>query len=179
MTQVLARLPSRAKNGLVNVIVDTPKGSRNKFKFAQDARCFTLSRILPRGASFPYDFGSIPNTMCEDGDALDVVLLYDEPSFVGCLVVAKLIGGIAGQQTEHGATIDNDRLLAVPVTSVNPARFEHIAEVSEDVLRELEHFFVSYNEAQGRIFTPTARLDPAQADARLVDAERRYHHVTR
>ena len=83
MSGPLDRLDSRAESGLVNIIIDTPKGSRNKFKYDEKTQCFRLSRILPAGASFPYDFGSIPMTCAEDGDALDVLVISEVPSFAG------------------------------------------------------------------------------------------------
>ena len=73
-----ASLPVRTGAGLVNVIIDMPKGSRNKFKFDEHAECFRLSRILPVGASFSHDFGSIPGTLAEDGDPLDVVVIAED-----------------------------------------------------------------------------------------------------
>ena len=93
------RLSSRTESGLINIIIDTPKGSRNKFKYDEKTQCFRLSRILPAGACFPYDFGSIPMTLAEDGDALDVLVISDTPSFTGCLITGKLIGTISGGQT--------------------------------------------------------------------------------
>jgi len=117
----LDTLSSRTASGLVNIIIDTPKGSRNKFKYDAEAKCFRLSRILPAGASFPHDFGCIPQTLAEDGDALDVLVLSEAPSF-----------------------------------------------------DQIEHFFVSYNRAQGRGYKPIARLGPDQAEAVLAAAEQRY-----
>jgi len=61
-------IPARAGRGLFHVVVDTPRGSRNKYKFATDSHCFALSRVLPEGMHFPYDFGSIPQTKAADGD---------------------------------------------------------------------------------------------------------------
>jgi len=167
-------LPARAGYGLVNVIIDTPKGSRNKFKFDEQALCFRLSRILPVGAAFPYDFGSIPRTLAEDGDPLDVLVIADEASFVGCLLNAKLIGAVRAEQTEKGKTIRNDRLLAVPVTSVNAAELSHIDELSSARVAEIEHFFVSYNQAHGRHFRPTGHAGPDEAERVLAAAEQRY-----
>jgi inorganic pyrophosphatase len=167
-------LSSRTASGLVNIIIDTPKGSRSKFKYDAEAKCFRLSRILPAGASFPHDFGCIPQTLAEDGDALDVLVLSEAPSFAGCLVTGKIIGAIAAEQTEKGSTIRNDRLLAVPVTPANPAEVADIDDLPATRLDQIEHFFVSYNRAHGRGYKPIARLGPDQAEAVLAAAEERY-----
>jgi len=164
----------RAASGLINMIIDTPKGSRNKFKYDEEARCFRLSRILPAGASFPFDFGSIPKTLAEDGDALDVLLISEAPSFPGCLVTGKLIGIISADQTEKGKTIRNDRLLAVPVTPANSALFSDIDGLPDAWLTEIEHFFISYNKIQGREYSPINRGGPEEAEEALSRAERRY-----
>src|SRR5690242_13721214 len=130
------RLSSRTKSGLINIIIDTPKGSRNKYKYDETSQCFGLSRILPAGASFPFDFGSIPGTLAEDGDPLDVLLISEAASFPGCLITGKLIGTICGDQTEKNETIRNDRLLAVPVTAANPAVFSSLDDLPEPLLKE-------------------------------------------
>jgi inorganic pyrophosphatase len=154
-------------SGLVRVIVDTPAGSRNKYKFDPELGVFRISRILPAGMAFPFDFGSIPGTRAEDGDALDVMVLTDAPLFVGCLVHVHLIGVIRATQTERRTSIRNDRLVASIQTPVNKARFRELSEVPRDTVREIEHFFRSYNEAQGRPFKITGR-GGAQAAERIL-----------
>jgi inorganic pyrophosphatase len=117
MQNLLSSLePRDAKTGLVRVVVDTPRGSRNKLKYDEELGCFTLSRILPVGHVFPYDFGSVPGTRAPDGDALDVLVLLEAPSFPGCVVTVKLIGGLAAEQTDGGETLRNDRLIGAPQT---------------------------------------------------------------
>src|SRR3954462_15964187 len=101
-------LSAKTANGLVNVIIDTPKGSRNKFKFDEQVHCFGLSRILPLGACFRYASGGIPGTAAEDGDPLDVLVIAQEGTFDGCLVTDQHIGGERAEQKERGKTIRND-----------------------------------------------------------------------
>src|SRR5579863_1345299 len=102
----------------VQVVVDTPAGSANKYKFDTERGLFRVSRVLPVGLVFPHDFGSIPGTCASDGDPLDVILLGVPPTFPGCLVAARLIGVLHAQQVEGDETITNDRLIAVGETPV-------------------------------------------------------------
>jgi inorganic pyrophosphatase len=105
--------PFDRESGNLNVIIETPKGCRNKYAFDIDLQSYRLMGVLPAGAVFPFDFGSIPGTIGEDGDPLDVLLLMDEPVFTGCLVEARVLGVIEAEQTEKGKTERNDRLIAV------------------------------------------------------------------
>ncbi len=101
----IARLQARDPDtGDLNVVIDTPQGSRNKFTWDEEHQVFKLAGILPVGAVFPYDFGYVPCTVGGDGDPLDVLVLMDEAAFAGCLVPARLIGVIEAEQTEAGQT---------------------------------------------------------------------------
>jgi inorganic pyrophosphatase len=96
--------PSRLKprdhqdSDTLQVIIETPKGSRNKYAFDHDQRIFALKKVLPAGMAFPYDFGFIPSTLAGDGDPTDVLVLMDEPAFPGCLLKCRVIGIIEGEQ---------------------------------------------------------------------------------
>jgi inorganic pyrophosphatase len=172
-------LPSRARGGLVHVVVDTPKGSTNKYKFDVEHQLFKLSRVLPLGAHFPFDFGFIPSTAAEDGDALDVILIVDVPSFVGCLMKVRLIGVVTAEQREQRHTIRNDRLVAVPVTPVNKPTIRRIHDLPNQQLNELEFFFINYNKVQGRQFSPLGRRGPEAAERLLRAGIQRAQHATR
>lgn len=112
----LSELPAfDPQTGNLNVVIETPKGSRNKYTYDPGWAAFRLRGVLPEGSSFPYDFGFIPSTLGEDGDPLDVLVLLDAPVPVGCLVEARPLGVIEAEQTEAGATARNDRLLAAAV----------------------------------------------------------------
>ena len=167
-------LPPFAENGKVlHAIVDTPKGSRNKFKWDEERKLYKLSGVLPAGAVFPFDFGYVPSTAGEDGDALDVLLLMDEPAFVGCLVEARLIGVIEARQTEDGKTERNDRLIAVAEQSRTHAEIDELADLPENLVHEIEHFFVSYNAAKGKRFEPTGRAGSRTARRLVVEGNKR------
>ena len=176
----LLDLPSwDSSAGHLHVVVDTPKGSAIKFKFDLRKGCYTIAHILPPGAVFPFDFGSIPSTSADDGDPLDVLILMEEPSFAGCLVPVRLIGVLEAKQTQEGKTNRNDRLIGVAARSRAFRELHALSDAPKHLLREIEHFFVSYNEERGRVFKIIGRYGPARA-ARLVRAsERRFREKER
>lgn len=148
----------------INVIIDTPKGSRNKFNYDEELGLFKLGGVLPVGASFPFDFGFIPSTLGGDDDPLDVLVLMDEAAFAGCLVVTRLIGVIEAEQTERdGETMRNDRLVGVAVKARTHSDVLNLSELNRNLLDEIEHFFVSYNVIKGKEFKPLGRYGPERA----------------
>ena len=163
----LSALRCWSKKGFVRVVVETPQGSNNKYKFDEETEVFKLSHVLPSGSGFPFEFGFIPQTRGEDGDPLDVVLLMEHPTFPGCLVDSRVIGVIEAKQTENGKTFRNDRLIAVPKDSPRHDHIKDIVDLNDRVLLEIEHFFESYNKMRGRIFTPVARKGAKEALALL------------
>jgi inorganic pyrophosphatase len=154
----------------VRVVIDTPAGSRNKYKYDTGLGAFCISRRLPAGLCFPHDFGFIPQTCAEDGDALDVVVLDLEPTFPGCVVTVRPIGILKAQQTESGRSIRNDRLIGCGETPVNPARVKELRDLGEERIRSIELFFETYNRAQGRTFRITGRGNAQAARAALTRA---------
>ncbi len=153
----------------LQVIIETPKGSRNKFNYDEEQHLFKLGGVLPAGAVFPFDFGFVPSTVGGDGDPLDVLLLMDEPAFPGCLVPSRLVAVIEADQTERdGETTRNDRLIAVAANSHTHQRVRSLADISSALLDEIEHFFISYNEIKGKTFKPLGRFGPIKA-ARLIE----------
>jgi inorganic pyrophosphatase len=163
-----------SKTGELHVIIDTPKGSRNKYKFDPEQNMFMLAGVLPAGAVFPFDFGYIPATEGGDGDPLDVLVLMDEPAFVGCLVPSRLLGVIQAEQTEDGKTTRNDRLIAVAANARDHAGLQSIEQIDDHLMEEIEHFFISYNQVKGKQFAPQGRFGPDQAKQLIAQGERQY-----
>src|SRR5436190_6480459 len=94
--------------GTVKVIIETPKGSRNKYAFNRELGVFELKRVLPAGMTFPYDFGFVPSTVAGDGDPVDVLVLMDQPAFPGCLMECRLLGVIHGEKRSGKQREEND-----------------------------------------------------------------------
>jgi inorganic pyrophosphatase len=159
--------PRVSGSGLVHVVVETPAGSRNKFKFDEERGLFTLHKMLPMGAAFPFDFGFVPGTRAEDGDPLDVMVLGEEPTFTGCLLTVRLLGSIEADQKERGKVIRNDRLIGVAETPKIRRSERSLDDVPARLLDQIEHFFVAYNRFEGREFVPRRRSGPAAAMKRL------------
>ena len=158
------RLPSfNDDKGVVNVVIETSKGDRNKFSFDEDLNIFRLKKVLPEGMSFPYDFGFVPSTRAEDDDPLDVLILMDEPGCTGCLVECRIIGAICGEQSEDGKKIRNDRLVGVAASSHTHSDLKHIKELNSSLLREIEKFFINYHNVYGEKFKVIGQCGPQEA----------------
>ena len=164
-------------NDILNAIVETPKNSRNKFKFDSERGLFKLKTLLPVGAVFPFDFGFIPSTIAEDGDPIDVLILMDEPVAVGTLIEVRLVGIIEAEQTEKSKngkeTTRNDRLIAVSSVSYNYSEVRSLNDLNENLLDEIQHFFISYNEGRGKKFKVLGRYGPKRALELVKQAEKR------
>src|ERR1041384_3924862 len=170
----LNRLAAFAEKDIVHVIIDTPKGSRNKFKYDEELGLFKLSGVLPAGAGFPFAFRFVPSTLCGDGGALDVLVLMDEPAFVGCLVEVRLIGVIEAEQTEDEETTRNDRLIGVADQAKDHKGIWRLTQLNDHLVAEIEHFFVSYNKIKGKVFEPLGRHGPKRAQALVKEGERAF-----
>ncbi len=151
---VLKRLPPfDPDSGYLNVVIDTPKGCRNKFAYDEAREAYVLKAVLPEGAVFPFDFGSVPGTKAEDGDPLDALILMEEPTFCGCLIEARPIGVIKARQGKNGGKLKrNDRLIAVATKSRIHSNIKSIKDLDSQLVKEIQHFFVSYNAERGKKF---------------------------
>lgn len=158
----------------IDVIIETPKGSTQKYNYDPEAHFFKLKKILPSGMAFPYDFGFVPGTKGEDGDPLDVIVISEFHSFPGCMIESRIIGGFkAFQSKETGKKekIRNDRFLAIPAESVIFEKIKSIDDLPKRIIKELEDFFINYNEVQGKEFEATEKLS-AEKSWKLIKSGR-------
>jgi inorganic pyrophosphatase len=160
-----SRLQARDDNdkSLLRVVIETPKGSRNKFAFNQEEHIFELKKVLPAGMAFPYDFGFVPSTKAEDGDPVDVLVLMDEAAFPGCVLSCRPIGVIQGEQRENGNKVRNDRVVAIERSAHSWADIETIDDLGKQFRKELELFFVDYHKLSGKKYRVLAAKGPNAA----------------
>ena len=150
----------------INVVIETPKGSAQKYDYDKKTGFFKLKKILPAGMVFPYDFGFVPNTKGEDGDPLDVLVFSEFCSFPGCMIKCRIIGGIKAEQSKEAGSktkIRNDRFFAIPTESSFLKKIKEISDLPKDIITEIQDFFITYNKIQNKIFTPIKILTSKEA----------------
>ena len=152
------------ETGDVNVVVETPKGSRIKYKYDAEAGTLRLRTVLGAGLAFPHDFGFVPSTLGEGGDPLDVVLLVEQ-SLAPCTVVpARLIGVLEVRQREgRGDWTRNDRFFAVANASHAHRDLQKLADLGARRLSEIAAFFVHYTALEGKKLEVLSRRGPSHA----------------
>ena len=147
----------------INVIVETPKGSGNKYSFDPKTKLFKLSKILPNGIVFPHHFGFIPYTKGNDGDPLDVLVFLNDPAYPGCHIECRVIGIIEAEETEDGKAIRNDRIVAVASESHHYNDVKNISDIDKFGIDELINFLVAYNKLSKKDFKPLKCRGPHTA----------------
>src|SRR3982751_1566321 len=135
---------------VVNMIVEIPKGRRNKFELDKETGLIKLDRYLYSSSVYPGDYGFIPQTLAEDGDPLDIVVMVNEPTFSGCLIEARVVGLF--RMTDKG--VNDFKVLGVPNAAPLFAEVKDLADVPHHYLREVEHFFATYKQLEGKHVEP-------------------------
>ncbi len=158
----------------IPVIVETPQGTRSKVEFDYEVGLLRLTRVLPAGMTFPLNFGSIPGTLAEDGDPLDVLLFMRDPVPPGTLLSARPIGVMEAKQTDKGKSERNDRLFAVPDEDGQYAALKTVSNIEGKRRREYERFFQTYNSEDGKEFRPLGWFGPRRAWKLIETARRKY-----
>jgi inorganic pyrophosphatase len=166
---------SHSGSGHFSVVVETPRGSRNKYKWDEKTARFKLSKVMPEGMVFPYDFGYFPETRSEDGDPLDVLILSDEATFPGCQVDCRLVGVILARQRDKGKEEKtNNRIVAVAEASVLYSSVYQLSAMEPMVLKQIEDFFVNYQKVRDVEVTLMGREDSTAAKELLERAAARH-----
>jgi inorganic pyrophosphatase len=154
----------------VEVIVETPQGSRNKYKMDAKSGRMRLDRMLFTSTVYPLDYGKIPDTLAEDGDPLDVLVWLDEPTFPGCLVTVRPVA-VFWMTDERGP---DAKLLAVAAHDVRKSGIRDLADVPRHLLNEIGHFFDIYKELEpGKSTDVRGWMDRAEAERVIKEAESR------
>ena len=155
--RILSQLPAFAEKGpCVRAVIETPKGSPHKYTYDPEYEAFELTKTLPQGMTFPFDFGFIPSTQGDDGDPLDVLVLMDFPAITGCVVKSRLIGCMQAEQKEKGKKVmRNDRFIAVADDARGLSDVRALSDLRPGLMKEIKAFFIQYNKLAGKEFTPT------------------------
>lgn len=147
----LTRLEPLSERGDLRVIVESPRGSGVKLTYEPGLRLFTVSRGLPLGVIYPYDWGFVPGTRGEDGDPLDAMVLHDFATSPGVLLECRILGMVKVVQRERGGKPEvNNRIIATPVWHPPLEAFADARELPRPARDEIEQFFLTVAESTGK-----------------------------
>jgi inorganic pyrophosphatase len=153
-----------------DVVIEIPKGQRNKYEMDHHTGRIRLDRMLFTSTRYPADYGFIENTLADDGDPLDALVLLDEPTFPGCLIHCRAIG-MFRMRDENGA---DDKVLCVAATDPRMAHLTDISDVSEFDRLEIQHFFEVYKALEpGKEVEADAWVGVEKADAEILACRKR------
>lgn len=140
----LSRIPAQPKPGLLNILIEIPAGSKNKYEFDKDLNAFALDRVLYSSVQYPYDYGFVPNTLADDGDPLDGIVIIDQPTFPGCVIAARPIGML---EMIDGGDRD-EKLLCVPAKDPRYSQVHSLENIAQHRLDEIAEFFRTYKNLE-------------------------------
>jgi len=155
---------------VINVVVEIPKGSRNKIEFDHESDVFRLDRILYSPVHYPGDYGFVPGTLSDDGDPLDALVLVTDSTFTGCVISARPIGALL-MTDEKG---QDEKVLAVPERDPRFAEVSDLRDLPRHLLKELEHFFGVYKDLEGKA-TAVLGWEPALRAHQIIRAAIKAH----
>jgi inorganic pyrophosphatase len=155
--------PGQHVPDIVYVIVEIPKGSRNKYEYGKNLGIIKLDRVLFSSLHYPGDYGFIPRTLYDDGDALDVLVMINEPTFPGCVIEARPIGLF--KMLDKG--VPDYKVLAVPAHDPLFNDYQKLSDVPKHFLREVSHFFEVYKDLEGERAKPLGWEDVEAAKVEI------------
>lgn len=154
----------------VEVLVEIPKGSRNKYEYDKEQKVIRFDRMLYSAVHYPSDYGFIPETLSLDGDPLDVLVLLWEPTFPGCVIEARPVA-VFLMEDDKGV---DEKILCVPVGDPNWAHIRRLEEVPPHLLKEIEHFFAVYKDLEQKFVKVDGWRDREEA-IKIIEECRRRH----
>lgn len=131
---------------VVEAFIEIPTGSRNKYEWDEERKCMRLDRVLYASVHYPTDYGFVPETLAPDGDALDILVLTEDPIFPGCLVDTRPIGIMHMRDSGE----EDMKIISVVVSDPRQAEITDLADIAKSRLREIEHFFSTYKDLEGK-----------------------------
>ena len=140
----LSLIPAQPEAGVINVLIEIPGGSKNKYEFDKDMNTFALDRVLFASVQYPFDYGFVPNTLADDGDPLDGMVMMDEPTFPGCVIAARPIGML---EMIDGGDRD-EKILCVPTEDPRYKEVKSLKDVAPHRLEEIAEFFRTYKNLE-------------------------------
>jgi inorganic pyrophosphatase len=162
------------ENAVLDVVVEIPRGSRNKYEFDHVTGVFRLDRRLFSATFYPADYGFIPDTLSEDGDPLDALVLLEDPTFPGCWVSARPVG-VIWMEDDKGP---DAKILCVPA---GDPRWEHVMQIDDVptmLLAEIEHFFEVYKMLEPGKHSTTRGYEGVEAAWKEIESSRQRHLET-
>jgi inorganic pyrophosphatase len=150
----LAMVPAFANDNIFHVVIEAPRGSRLKLKYEPKWEAISVSRPLPLGVTFPFDWGFVPSTQSADGDPLDAMLLWDVSSYPGVVVRCRAIGVLQVEQNRSNdhplRRIRNDRIMAIPIEARREHDIEDLVDLPARLRQELEQFALAATALEGK-----------------------------
>jgi inorganic pyrophosphatase len=155
----------------INVIIEIPKGSHNKYEIDKTTGLIALDRVSHTSQAWPFDYGFVPQTLWDDGDALDVVVFTTHPLLPGILVRVRPVA--IAKMIDSGDA--DDKVLAVPVDDPRWKGVQDLADVNPHSLKEIEHFFTTYKKLQNKEVSINGFEGKAAAEAAFEKAKQLYN----
>ncbi|HEY2747646.1 MAG TPA: inorganic diphosphatase [Polyangia bacterium] len=178
----LHKLPAWNPDGRLVCVVESPRGSKAKFKYDPALKVFTLNRALILGIIYPYDWGFVPSTMASDGDPLDVMIFHDVPTYPGVVMACDPIGALlVTQKKSNGSTgrEANHRIFAVPAGSEREKENTDARELPKRVRKELEKFFVAAGALADKDLEVIDWVGPDEAVDLVKEAQKRWKKLSK
>lgn len=155
---------------IVEAFIEIPKGSVNKYEFDKIHQVFRLDRVLYSPVHYPADYGFIPNTLAPDGDPLDILVLISSPTFPGCHIPSRIIGGLS-MTDDKG---EDQKILSVATVDPRLESIHTLEDLAPHTLREIEYFFSIYKELEGKNSLVSGWIGQEEAIVVLEAAQQRF-----